>query len=177
MSILDSTPPIATRPSAAPPRGRPPHENALPPTAPHLEWRLGGVRRRDGRAARTLGSLASRGYPVSDDPDFERVVALLDDPQARTILLATSVEPRSATELAERCDASQQTVYRRLDRLVDAGLVEDHTRVRKDGHHDTVYTATLEEVTIGLRDGEFEFTLDRTRPDAVDTLTNLWSKF
>ena len=114
---------------------------------------------------------------MSDDADLETVVGLLDDDHVRTILLATSENPLSASELTEGCDASQQTVYRRLERLQEAGLVDDRTRVRKDGHHDTVYTATLDRVSIRLHDGAFEFELERTHTDAADELTNLWRKF
>lgn len=114
---------------------------------------------------------------MSEDADLETVVGLLDDDHVRTILEATSLEPRSASELAERCGASQQTVYRRLDRLQEAGLVTDRTRMRRDGHHDTVYAAALDEVSIRLRDGELSFELRRTRRDAADELADLWRRF
>ena len=117
------------------------------------------------------------GGAVSSDPDFSSIVDLLSDTHARTILKATSVEPCSASELAERCDASDQTIYRRLERLEEAGLVTDKTRVRDDGHHDTVYTARLENVSITLSKGEFEFTIEHTHSDSVDELTDLWRKF
>ena len=119
----------------------------------------------------------TRGGSVSEEADLATVVGLLDDETARAILLATSTTERSAGELASECDASQQTVYRRLERLREAGLVDDRTRARKDGHHDTVYRATLDRVSIGLRDGAFEFELERTRRDAADELTDLWRKF
>jgi DNA-binding Lrp family transcriptional regulator len=35
----------------------------------------------------------------------------------------TSREPTSATEIADRCDASVSTVYRRAERLQEVGLV------------------------------------------------------
>lgn len=108
---------------------------------------------------------------------FETVIELLNDEQARTILEATSVEPLSAGELTEWCDASQQTVYRRLERLQEVGLVDDQTRVREDGHHDTVYTATLEHVSITLRDGSLQFDIERTKSEAADQLTELWGNF
>lgn len=114
---------------------------------------------------------------MSEDPDLATVVGLLDDEHARAILAATSVEPLSASELASECDASLQTVYRRLERLTAAGLVDDRTRVREDGHHDAVYAATLDRLSIALRDGSFEYELERTRGDAADELTDLWRSF
>ncbi|MBX0286493.1 helix-turn-helix domain-containing protein [Haloarcula salinisoli] len=114
---------------------------------------------------------------VPADPTLETVVALLDDDHARAILTATSDDALSAKELSERCDISQATVYRRVDRLTDAGLVTERTRPRADGHHDTVYAATLDELTVRLRDGELEFELDRVGDDVADRLTRLWEEF
>lgn len=111
---------------------------------------------------------------MSDDPDLETVVELLDDAYAREILTATSTEPMTATELSERCDASLSTVYRRTERLVEADLLGERTRPRADGHHDTVYFATLDSVEVRLRDGELHVEVERDRDDLADGLTALW---
>jgi len=111
---------------------------------------------------------------VSDDPDVETVVSLLDDEYARAILTATSTEPMTATQLSERCDASLSTVYRRTERLADAGLIGERTRPRADGHHDTVYYATLDRFEVRLRDGELHVDIDREGADLADGLTTLW---
>ena len=113
---------------------------------------------------------------VSEDVDFETVVGLLDDAYAREILAATSTEPMSASDLADHCDASRQTMYRRLDRLQDAGLVAERTRPREDGHHDAVYVATLRSARVVLREGSFEFECERDEPDMADELTRLWGE-
>ena len=113
---------------------------------------------------------------MSDDPALETVAELLDDAYAREILTATSIEPMTATRLSERCDASLSTVYRRTERLVDAGLIDERTRPRADGHHDTVYYATLDSVEVRLRDGELHVEIERERGDVADGLTALWEK-
>ena len=114
---------------------------------------------------------------MPDDPTLEAVVELLDDEHVRQILTATSVDALSAKELSERCDVSQATVYRRVERLAEAGLVDERTRPRADGHHDTVYVATLDEVSIRLRDGELHLDLERRGDDVADRLTRLWEEF
>lgn len=111
---------------------------------------------------------------VSDDPDVETVVELLDDEYARAILTATSEEPMTATQLGDRCDASLSTVYRRTERLVAAGLIDERTRPRADGHHDTVYYATLDRFEVRLRDGELHIEVEREQGDLADGLTALW---
>jgi len=56
--------------------------------------------------------------------DTREVYSLLDDEHARRILIETYEETRSASALCEACDASEATVYRRLERLQQQKLVE-----------------------------------------------------
>lgn len=102
------------------------------------------------------------------------VLELLGDEYVRSILTVTNVESLSASELSERCDASLATVCRRLERLQDAGLVAERTRPRADGHHDTVYAATLEELSVRLTGDELAVELRRRDEDAADRLTRMW---
>jgi len=88
---------------------------------------------------------------VSEDSDLSTVTGLIDDEYARSILTATSEEPMSATELAECCDASLSTVTRRLDSMEATGLIDEQTRLRSDGHHDTVYVAQLDRFEVRSR--------------------------
>lgn len=111
---------------------------------------------------------------MSEDPSLETVVGLLDDEYARAILEATRTEPMSANDLTDRCDASLSTVCRRLEQLEAAGLVRERTRLRPDGHHDTIYAATLEEVRLRLEPGGLSFDLRRRDEDAADRLQRLW---
>jgi len=60
---------------------------------------------------------------AESEPDLAAVVGSLDDEYARSVLAATGREPTSATEIADRCDASVSTVYRRAERLQEVGLV------------------------------------------------------
>jgi predicted transcriptional regulator len=62
---------------------------------------------------------------------FEGVVELLGDDYACRLVVALSEEPMPAVELAEECEMSRPTVYRRLNRLADHGLVS----VCSDGEH------------------------------------------
>lgn len=129
------------------------------------------------RAGATYNSDRIEVPPVSEDPDLATVASLIDNEHARRILTATSVDPMSATELTERCDASLPTVYRVLDRLQAVDLVEEGTRLRDDGHHDTVYLATLDGFEVSLEDGTFELSLSRRDRDPAAELKDLWEKF
>ena len=117
--------------------------------------------------------------PVADpDTDLATIDDLLDDEHVRTILAATSAEPLSAAELGERCGVSESTIYRRVDRLTDAGLVAERTRPRSDGHHETVYVATLARFEVTVEDGTVEYTVERERErtDVADELARMWGE-
>jgi predicted transcriptional regulator len=110
-----------------------------------------------------------------EDADVTTVVGLLDDDYARAILEAASEEPRSAKELAEAIDASLPTVYRRVDDLVDAGLLVEETELRSDGNHHSVYEAALERVELELTEGTLEMQLQRST-DVADRFTDMWER-
>ncbi len=114
---------------------------------------------------------------VADDADLSEIVSLIDDEHVRVILAETSAEPLSAGDLSDRCGVSQPAIYRRVDRLVEAGLLDEQTRLRSDGHHDTVYMAALERFELVVGDGELTWSVERTETDIADELTRLWGKF
>lgn len=85
----------------------------------------------------------------------------------------------SATSLSEYCDASRSTVYRRLERLQECGLVDERPRFDGDGHHHNVYVSRLETVAIEFDDGEMHLELtERDLPDEdyADRLANMWEE-
>ncbi len=114
---------------------------------------------------------------VSEDADLADVVALLDDEHVRSILVATSAEPLSAKELADRCDLSVSSIYRRVDDLRDLNLLEERTRPRSDGHHETVYVSALDRFELTISDGVLDWTVDRAGDDVADELSRMWGNF
>ncbi|MXV63196.1 ArsR family transcriptional regulator [Natronorubrum sp. JWXQ-INN-674] len=114
---------------------------------------------------------------TSVDPDTEELLTLLEDEYARTIILETYREARSADALSTACNADPSTVYRRIDRLQDHGLLEDQQRLDPNGHHYKVYAARLEHVAIDVTDDGFDVTLEYTEEDAADTFTRLYEEF
>mgnify|MGYP002277122215 FL=1 len=79
----------------------------------------------------------------------------------------------SASELEKRCDASGPTIYRRLERLREHGLIAERTRPDPNGgHHTQVYEPNLQRVTVELVDGELRLEIDR-REDMSDRFTRL----
>jgi DNA-binding transcriptional ArsR family regulator len=106
---------------------------------------------------RTGAGLAEHGPGLHEEPqpsaDPEEVLSLLSDDYARDILLATREEAVPARELADQLDVSRATVYRRLNRLQDAGLVDTSLAIHSDGHHRKQFQATVDEVSLSFEDG------------------------
>ncbi|SEO73784.1 Helix-turn-helix domain-containing protein [Halogranum amylolyticum] len=110
---------------------------------------------------------------MSDDPDDAAVFRLLHDEYARAILTATSRDAMSARELADICDASLPTVYRRVDDLVAQGLVVEDTELDPTGNHYTTYEAAVEHIDIDIDNGEIDVTITQ-ESDAADRFTRVW---
>jgi DNA-binding transcriptional ArsR family regulator len=86
------------------------------------------------------------------DADADELLALLSDDYARCVLEAILDEALPAREIADRLDASRATVYRRLDRLESAGLVESSMSYDPDGHHRQRFRTTLDRVLLSFED-------------------------
>lgn len=89
----------------------------------------------------------------SDEAPAAELLSLFGDQYTCDILRALIDRPMAARELAEATDMSRPTVYRRLDRLTDAGLVAETLQVASDGHHRTEFRLAVETV-------EFEIAAD-----------------
>lgn len=114
---------------------------------------------------------------MAEEGDAE-VVTLLSDEYNQRILEHTRAEPRPVSALSELCDADPSTIYRRLDDLEAEGLVEGRTRIDPDGHHYTVYAATLREVLIRLEADGFEVEIDLDVEESpADRFTRLYEGF
>lgn len=116
---------------------------------------------------------------MADDGEAEAdsdVVEVLGDDYVRTILVQTREEPKSVQALSDACDADPSTIYRRVERLTEADLLEDHQQLDPDGHHHKVYAARLREVRIRLGEADYEVEIERREPPA-DRFTRLWEGF
>lgn len=107
------------------------------------------------------------------DPTPEEVFELLGDEYAREILARTSQESMSAPELIDACDASERTIYRRLDDLQSLDLLTETMEIDPDGHHRSVYAARLETIRVDLNDGRYEIRL-QLEEDTADRFARMW---
>lgn len=120
---------------------------------------------------------------MSEDSALGELLDVLSDEYAREILAATSIKPMSAQQLADECEMSQPTVYRRVERLQAHDLLEEQTKIRTSNNHYSVYTATLSEFSLELNTGSFEAAVTRTddesfpgeqESDTADRFKKMW---
>ncbi|MFC6872306.1 MULTISPECIES: helix-turn-helix domain-containing protein [Halobellus] len=114
--------------------------------------------------------------PSAKEPsDLRSVLDALDDEDARAIIRELE-EPRTASEISERCDIPLSTTYRKLDLLTDAELLEEGTEIRSDGHHTTTYAVAFEEVRIALTETR-KLDVRISRPDhgPEERLADIWT--
>lgn len=115
--------------------------------------------------------------PLEDDgdPDLDTVLGVLYDEDCRAIL-AELEEPRTASDLLERCDIPRSTLYRKLDQLTEATLLYESTEIRSDGSHAARYEVDFREVLIRYGDRTLDLEVERPvrRPD--ERLAELWSE-
>lgn len=118
----------------------------------------------------------ARDPPDEDEPMLQDVLDALDDPACRTILRKLD-EPMTAKEFTDISEIPLSTMYRKLDLLSEASLVDERTEIRQDGQHTSRYALAVEEIRI---------TLDETRTMGVQIkhapsgpgkrLSELWSE-
>lgn len=108
-----------------------------------------------------------------DDRSIEDILDTIGDQHARAVLATISREPKSAKALAEECDLSLPTVYRRIEMLDEYDLVTDETLVADDGNHYKVYQSNFESTVITLEDDEYKIRIYREE-NLPDRFSQLW---
>lgn len=118
----------------------------------------------------------AREPSLGEPPDLQPLLDALDDADAREII-RTIEEPATANEISDRCDIPLSTTYRKLDLLTEAGLLEEGTEIRSDGHHTTTYSVAFEEVRIALTDSrEFAVEVARAEEQRPDQrIADIWT--
>jgi len=112
---------------------------------------------------------------VDDDGSIEEVLDTIGDEYARRLLAAISTEARSAKELAEECELSLPTVYRRIELLEEYDLVTDRTVVADDGNQFKMYESNFESTVISLRENEYHVRIYR-EDELPDRFGKLWDE-
>jgi predicted transcriptional regulator len=86
----------------------------------------------------------------TDTLPSSEILTRLNAAYAQQILEAISTDAKPARDIAVECGASRATVYRRLNSLQEAGLVETEMQYDGDGHHRTVFRTDFESLALEM---------------------------
>lgn len=91
------------------------------------------------------------------------VLEALDDESCRCILEALTDETLTAKEIADACDLPLSSTYRKIDCLVEAGMLDESTRVRLHEKHVKEYRTAVDRVVVTIgEDGVRTFVGERS---------------
>jgi len=115
-------------------------------------------------------------FASESTPSAAEICAALDDPDCREIIQNLE-EPMTASELTKRCEIPQSTLYRKLELLTEATLLEESTEIRQDGHHASKYSIAFDEISLGLDDDQsLSVQIERPAQTVDERLADLWSE-
>lgn len=80
------------------------------------------------------------------------VLDALADDDCRSILAVTGDRPLTVAELGTACDLPRSTLYRKVETLADAGLLDERVRMREHGPHPSAYARRVAAVKVGFGD-------------------------
>ncbi|AFZ71859.1 winged helix-turn-helix domain-containing protein [Natronobacterium gregoryi] len=111
----------------------------------------------------------SRSRTKRNDVDSAAVLAALGNKYSAEILCAADT-PKSAQALSEDVEIPIATCYRRIEELVDAGLLTcEGRRLSDNGRRTNIYRRTLDEIEVDFSDETPDFSQKR-RTEAKNRL-------
>ncbi|WP_312907410.1 helix-turn-helix domain-containing protein [Natronosalvus caseinilyticus] len=89
---------------------------------------------------------------ITTGDDVQTILDALTDADCRTILEALNEDAGylTASELSERCDVPLSTTYRKIEKLTDAGMLDEKLRIRRSGKHTSEYGHRVDDVQISV---------------------------
>ena len=89
---------------------------------------------------------------VCADDRIDQLMSALNDKKSRRILSETTQEALSAGEISDRCDIPLSTVYRKLEQLVDAGMLVERVRLSSHPDYTREYLLDVTALTVDIGD-------------------------
>lgn len=102
------------------------------------------------------------------------ILDIFGDSIARATLIMASEHAVTVPDIADRLGVSPPTVYRRIDPLVDANLLEERLRVDEAGKQPKQYETILDEVTLSIEDGSYTVDI-QVDQDIADDFESMWA--
>jgi len=87
---------------------------------------------------------------VRADDRIDQLMSALNDKKSRRILSETTQEALSAGEISDRCDIPLSTAYRKLEHLVDAGILIERVRLSSHPDYTREYLLDVTALTVDI---------------------------
>ena len=114
---------------------------------------------------------------VSEEVTKQRILAAVADEYSRMILTRTKDEPVSALNLSKNYEIPITTVYRRVEELVQAGLLGAVKSGRtSDGKWYELYRSLLSRIDISFKQGDIRVEVE-VNDHIADKFTSMWASF
>lgn len=112
---------------------------------------------------------------VSEDSAKQRILSAMSDEYSRKILTATIEDPMSALELSRKYEIPITTVYRRIEELVEAGLLAAVKSGRTtDGKWYDLYRSLLKRIDVSFEKGDVSIEVI-VNEHVADKFTRMWT--
>ena len=112
---------------------------------------------------------------VNEDLAKQRILSAMADQYSRKILTATVAEPVSALDLSKTYQIPITTVYRRIEELVEAGLIAAVKSGRTtDGKWYDLYRSLLRRIDVSFQNGDVRIEVV-VNEHVADKFTRMWN--
>ncbi len=112
---------------------------------------------------------------MTEEPAKQRILAALADHYSRKILSATIEDSMSALELSKKYEIPITTVYRRIEELIQAGLLTAVKSGRTtDGKWYDLYRSLLKRIDVSFENGDVRI-LVIANENVADRFNRLWT--
>lgn len=112
---------------------------------------------------------------MTEEAAKHRILGALADEYSRKILTATIEDPMSALELSKKYEIPITTVYRRIEELVEAGLLAAVKSGRTtDGKWYDLYRSLLKRIDVSFEKGDVRIDII-VNEHVADRFTRMWT--
>lgn len=112
---------------------------------------------------------------VTEEETKQRILTAIADEYSRKILMQTRDEPVSALNLSKNYEIPITTLYRRIDELVQAGLLGAVKSSRTiDGKWYELYRSLLNRIEVSFTEGNMRIEVE-INDHLADKFTRIWS--
>jgi predicted transcriptional regulator len=108
--------------------------------------------------------------------DGNELFDLFSDRRTIRILHETDQNPRSVKELSTICEASEPTLYRHVNAMLEHDLLQQETEIDTGGNHYTVYENNIRSASVEITPSSDEIRVDLTYRDSAEQFKHLWEE-